>query len=364
MAKKRKVEVVQGTAALTSRSSMEVTNGQGEPKRIDFKHTILAIGSRPVAPPNMSFDHPRVMDSTDTLDIQEAPERLLIVGAGVNGLEAAMVYRELGSKITMVELTEGVLPGTDRDLAKVLEKQAKKEYEALYLSTKVTEMKPDDDGVTVRMEGEDAPKEARFDRVAIMVGRRPNGDLADLEKAGVEVDDKGFIPVDSQMRTNVENIFAIGDVAGHPMFAHKATYEGKLAAEVAAGSDRVWDTRGIPAVVYTDPELAWVGLTETEAKKEEIDYESATFPWQANGRTIASNRSSGLTKLLFDPKTRRVLGAGIVGPIAGDLISACALAIEMGADAEDIGLTIHPHPTYSETVRMAAERYEGTITDL
>jgi dihydrolipoamide dehydrogenase len=364
LAKRRNVEVVQGTASFISPHKLAVRREDTTLQEITFDRLILALGSRPQMLPGVTTEHRRVMDSTNALELPEIPQSLLVVGAGIIGLEMATVYRALGTRITVVELTDQILPGVDRDLAEVLQRQFKKESEALYMSTKITAVRPDASGVEVEFEGEKSPAQKRFERVLIAIGRRPNGDRMEANKAGVEIDEQGFIPVDGQMRTNVSHIFAIGDVVGQPMLAHKATYEGKLAAEAAAGSSRVWDTRAIPVVIYTDPEAAWVGLTESEARQRGKTYEKAVFPWGANGRNIASNRTDGLTKLLFEPDTKHTIGAGIVGPAAGDLIAECALAIEMGADAEDLALTIHPHPTFAETITMAAERLEGTITDL
>jgi len=292
------------------------------------------------------------------------PERLLVIGGGIIGLEMATVYESLGSQVTVVELLEGLMPGADRDLVRPLQRRIEKRYAAIHVATKVTAVEAGDDGLTVTFEGKDAPETATFDRILLAVGRRPNGDLVGAEKAGVRVDERGFIPVDAQLRTNVPHIHAIGDVVGEPMLAHKATHEGKTAAEVIAGENVVFEPRGIPSVAYTDPEVAWIGLTETEAKAQGIAFEKGTFPWAASGRALGLAREEGLTKVLVDPETRQVLGAGMVGPSAGDLVAEVALAMEMGADAQDIGLTIHPHPTLSETVAFAAEAVEGTITDL
>jgi dihydrolipoamide dehydrogenase len=311
----------------------------------------------------MPWGDPRLMDSTAALALEEIPERLLVVGGGIIGLEMACVYEALGSKVTVVELTPQLMPGTDTDLVKPLQRRIRKRYEAIHLETRVAAVNVADEALVARFEGKHEATE-HFDRVLVAVGRTPNGNRIAAEKAGVNVDDKGFIAVDRQMRTNVEHIFAIGDVVGQPMLAHKATHEGKVAAEVCAGEKSAFDARVIPSVAYTDPEVAWVGVTEAEAKAGGQDYEVGKFPWAASGRALGNNRTEGFTKLLFDTATGRIIGAGIVGPQAGDLIAECALAIEMGAEAADIGLTIHPHPTLSETIGMAAEAFEGTITDL
>jgi dihydrolipoamide dehydrogenase len=304
------------------------------------------------------------MDSTAALLLEDAPKRMLIVGGGIIGLEMAMVYDSVGTQITIVELMDGLIPGCDRDLVKPLEKIIGKRYEKIYVGTKVTKMEAQKQGVKVSFEGKDAPASDTFDRVLVAVGRIPNGGKIGADKAGVQVSERGFIPVDKQLRTNVSHIFAIGDIVGQPMLAHKASHEGKVAAEVIAGHKAFFDARTIPAVAYTDPEVAWMGLTETQAQKDGIEYEKAGFPWVASGRASSIGRNEGLTKLLYDKKTKRIVGAGIVGPNAGELIAEAVLALEMGADMEDIGLTIHAHPTLSETVGLAAELAEGTITDL
>jgi dihydrolipoamide dehydrogenase len=330
---------------------------------IRFKQCIIAAGSESMALPGTPED-PRIMDSTGALELEELPKRLLVIGGGIIGLEMACVYDALGVKVSVVELTDTLMPGCDRDLVKPLEKRLRARYEAIMTGTKVTEMKAQKGGIKVSFEGKNAPdKPDTYDRVLVSVGRRPNGEAIDAAAAGVKIE-RGFIPVDQQMRTNVEHIFAIGDIVGQPMLAHKATHEGKVAAEVACGHKSAFDARVIPSVAYTDPEVAWVGLTEDQAKADGIEYEKGQFPWAASGRSLALGRDEGMTKLLFDPKSGRVLGAGIVGTNAGDLISEVALAIEMGCDAADIGLTVHPHPTLSETVAMAAEAFEGTLTDL
>jgi len=305
------------------------------------------------------------MDSTGALELQDIPKRLLVIGGGIIGLEMAMVYGALGSQLTIVEMMDGLIPGCDRDLVKPLERRLKRRYKAkIHLGTKVTKIKALKGGLKATFEGGREPAPETFDRVLVAVGRRPNGDRIGAEAAGIQVDDLGFIPVDKQQLTNVSHIFAIGDIVGMPMLAHKATHEGRVAAEVAAGEKSGFDARVIPSVAYTDPEIAWVGLTETEAAVKEISYEKGSFPWSASGRSLGMGRSDGLTKLLFDPATQRVLGGGIVGPNAGDLIAEIALAIEMDCEASDLALTVHPHPTLSETVALAAEAYEGTITDL
>jgi dihydrolipoamide dehydrogenase len=309
-------------------------------------------------------DDPRVMDSTGALELADVPERLLVIGGGIIGLEMATVYEALGSQVTVVELLDGLVVGADRDLVRPLQRRIEKRYAAIHLKTKVTAVEAGEDGLTVTFEGENAPEPQTFDRILLAVGRTPNGAMVGAEKAGVAVDERGFIRVDAQLRTNVPHIHAIGDVIGEPMLAHKATHEGKTAAEVIAGENVVFEPRGIPSVAYTDPEVAWIGLTETAAKEEGIAFEKGTFPWAASGRALGLGRDEGLTKILVDPETRQVLGAGMVGPGAGDLVSEVALALELGADAEDIGLTIHPHPTLSETVAFSAEAVEGTITDL
>jgi dihydrolipoamide dehydrogenase len=304
------------------------------------------------------------MDSTDALLLEDVPKRLLVIGGGIIGLEMATVYQALGSKITVVELLEGLMPGCDRDLVRPLQKRIAKLYEAIYLGTRVTGIEAQKKGLKVHFEGAKAPTSETFDRVLVAVGRRPNGDRIGADAAGVAVDEAGFIAVDSQQRTNVPHIFAIGDITGQPMLAHKATHEGKVAAEVASGEKSHFDALAIPSVAYTDPEVAWTGFTESEAKEKGIDFDKATFPWAASGRSLGMGRNEGLTKLLFDKGNGRLIGAGIVGPHAGDLIAEATLALEMGADAADIALTVHPHPTLSETVNFAAEMVEGTITDL
>jgi dihydrolipoamide dehydrogenase len=363
LAKQRKVEVVTGAATFVDDYHLSVKTEQGE-RTIAFANAIIAAGSRPIAPPGFDLDHPRVMDSTDALKLEEIPKRLLVVGGGIIGLEMASVYHALGSEITVVELGDRIMAGADADIVKPYKKLIDKRYANVYLNTKVTALEPDDKGVSVHFEGGKAPAEDRFDRVLVSVGRRPNTDRLNLEATAVELLDNQCIPVDDQMRTAVPHLFAIGDLIGQPMLAHKAVHEGKVAAEVAAGEKSAFDARVIPSVAYTDPEVAWVGVTQEQAKAEGIDVEIGSFPWAANGRSLATNRDEGITKLIFERDSERVIGAGIIGPNAGDLIAEVGLAIEMGADMHDIGLTIHAHPTLSETVGMAAEAAAGTLTDL
>ncbi|MFO1258520.1 MAG: dihydrolipoyl dehydrogenase [Gammaproteobacteria bacterium] len=362
MAKMRKVQVVTGTGQFTGSHTMTVT-GQ-ETVNIEFEHAIIAAGSRPVALPFLPDDD-RVFDSTGALELKNIPGRMLIIGGGIIGLEMATVYAALGSKINVVELTDFILPGVDKDIATRLYKFVKPRYENILLKTKVVEVVAKSDGIYVTFEGDGAPNgPQKFDAVLSCVGRTPNGKLIAAEQAGVHVDERGFIPADKQQRTNVPHIFAIGDIAGNPMLAHKAIPEGRLAAEVIAGKKHFFESKCIPSVAYTDPEVAWVGLTETEAKANQMNVEVATFPWAASGRALSMGRDEGLTKLIFDKETHRLLGGGIVGNRAGDLIAEVALAIEMGCEAEDLSLTIHPHPTVSETIALACEVYEGTVTDL
>ena len=362
LAKQRKVQVIHGTGRFLSPRRLVVENDDGR-RVIAFKHGIIAAGSEPSRIPGLPDDE-RIVDSTGALELAPLPERLLVVGGGIIGLEMACFYAALGVKVTVVELMKQLMPGADPDLVRPLAKRMKSRYEDILLGVSVSGMESREEGVRVSFEGDGAPEPGVWDRVLVAVGRRANGDRLDAEKAGVDVDERGIIPVDKQMRTNVPHIYAIGDIVGQPMLAHKATHEGKVAAEAAAGQKSAFDARVIPSVAYTDPEVAWVGLTETEAKEQGVDYGKAQFPWAASGRSLAMGRDEGLTKLLFDKSTNRLLGAGIVGTNAGDLISETALAIEMGADAADIGLTVHPHPTLSETVAMAAEAWEGTLTDL
>jgi dihydrolipoamide dehydrogenase len=359
LAKQRKVTVVHGTAKFESANRLVLDDGE----TIDFKQCIIAAGSQSAELP-ATPDDPRIMDSTGALELDPLPKRLLVVGGGIIGLELACVYSALGVSVTVIELTDSLMPGTDADLVRPLQRIIKKRYEKILLGTKVTSLRATKPGIEVRYDGDKESGTELFDRVLIAIGRSANGSRLDANLAGVEVDEHGIIPVDKQMRTNVPNIFAIGDLVGEPMLAHKATHEAKVAAEVAAGEKRSFDARVIPAVAYTDPEVAWVGLTETIAKRDGVEYEKAQFPWAASGRALSLGRDEGMTKLLFDKQSGRVLGGGIVGPNAGDLIAEVGLAIEMGADAGDIGLTIHPHPTLSETVAFSAEAYDGTITDL
>ncbi|MGH1540246.1 MAG: dihydrolipoyl dehydrogenase [Arenicella sp.] len=367
MAKQRKVKIVQGTAKFTSPKTLSLAGPDGE-SSLSFDQCIIAAGSRVTIFPTFESDDPRVIDSTGALELKEIPKSMLIVGGGIIGLEMATVYSELGTDVSVVELMPQIIPGADKDLVAPLQKRLKGLCKQLMLKTKVNSIEPMAKGIKVTFgtadDKGDAPEAQVYDYVLVATGRRPNGDLIDADKAGVNVDERGFIAANNQMQTNVPHIFAIGDIVGQPMLAHKATHEAKVAAEVAAGEKSGFEATVIPSVAYTDPEVAWVGLTENEAKAQGIDYEKANFPWAASGRALGNDRSEGKTKILFDPKTDKVLGGGIVGQHAGDLISELALAIEMGADATDIGLTIHPHPTLSETVAMAAEMFEGTITDL
>jgi len=304
------------------------------------------------------------MDSTDALELEDVPKNLLVIGGGIIGMEMATVYDALGSKITVVEMQDSLIPGADKDIVKPLLKRVQDKYENIYLSTKVSKIEPQKDGLLVSLEGKDAPEQVKFDKILVAVGRSPNGKLINAEAAGVAVTDQGFIPTNGQMRTNVPHIFAIGDIVGQPMLAHKATHEGKVAAEVIAGQKSVFEPLTIPSVAYTDPEVAWMGMNEDEAKAAGVDYVKGAFPWAASGRSLSLGRDDGLTKALFEKESGRLIGAGIVGPNAGELIAEAVLALEMGADAEDIGLTIHPHPTLSETLGFAAEMAEGSITDL
>jgi dihydrolipoamide dehydrogenase len=363
MAKKRKVEVIQGEGRFAGDHELAIEH-EGEKQTVSFNQCIIAAGSRVIEIPGIPWDDERVMDSTGALELKNVPDSLLVIGGGIIGLEMACVYRALGAKVTVVELMDQLMPGADPDLVKPLHQHLKKQGVEFHLKTKVEKVEAGEQGLTARFDGDKAPDSADFDRVLVCVGRRPNGDRLDADQAGVKVDEKGFIKVNGQMRTNVAHIFAIGDIVGQPMLAHKASYEGKVAAEVAAGEKRAADARVIPSVAYTDPEVAWVGLTEQQAKDGGLDYGVGKFPWAASGRALGMDRSEGFTKLIFDNQSRRLVGAGVVGLHAGDLVGELALAIEMGCDAEDIGLTIHPHPTLSESIMMAAEVYEGTITDL
>jgi dihydrolipoamide dehydrogenase len=362
LAKQRKVEVIQGEAKFVGPYSVDVKGAEGA-RRVDFKQCIIAVGSESARLPGLP-DDPRVIDSSGALELPVDCKRLLVIGGGIIGLEMACVYDGLGVKVTVVELSDGLMPGTDRDLVRPLQKRIEKRYERILVKTKVTKLEALPEGLRATFEGADAPEPQVFDRVLVAVGRTANGNLINAAVAGVTVSPRGIIAVDKQMRTNVPHIFAIGDVAGAPMLAHKASHEGKVAAEVAAGQKVAFDARCIPSVAYTDPEVAWVGVTEIEAKERGIAYGKGLFPWAASGRALALNRDEGFTKLLFDKETHRVIGAGIVGTNAGDLVAEVGLAIEMGADAADVGLTIHPHPTLSETVAFAAEAFAGTLTDL
>ena len=369
MAKQRKVRNVQGVGKFVSANELEITAADGSTQLLRFQKCIIAAGSQAVKLPNFPWDDKRVMDSTDALELAEVPGSLLVVGGGIIGLEMATVYSALGSKVTVVEFMDQLMPGADKDLVKPLADRLKRQGIDVHLKTKASGVTADAKGITVTFEAAEegqAPALAQgtFDRVLVAVGRSPNGKKIDAEKAGVQVTDRGFIPVDRQMRTNVPHIFAIGDIVGNPMLAHKATHEGKLAAEVAAGHKKEWVARVIPSVAYTNPEIAWVGVTETEAKAKGLKVGVAKFPWAASGRAIGIGRTAGFTKLIFDEETHRIIGGAIVGVHAGDLLAEIGLAIEMGAEAEDIGHTIHAHPTLSESVAMASEIYDGTITDL
>ena len=362
LAKQRKVTVIQGEAKFSGPFSLDVQEANG-PRRVEFRQCIIAAGSESALLPGFP-DDPRIIDSTGALELPLDCKRLLVIGGGIIGLEMACVYDAIGVRVTVVELSDGLMPGTDRDLVRPLQKRIEKRYERILLNTKVAKLEALAEGLRATFDGPDAAEPQLFDRVLVSVGRTANGNAANVAAAGVAVSPRGIIAVDKQMRTNVPHIFAIGDVVGAPMLAHKASHEGKVAAEVAAGQKSAFDARCIPSVAYTDPEVAWVGITETDAKAQNIPYGKGLFPWAASGRALALNRDEGFTKLLFDKETHRVIGAGMVGPSAGDLVAEVALAIEMGADAADIGLTIHPHPTLSETVAFAAEAFEGTLTDL
>ncbi len=363
LAKQRKVEVVRGTGRFASPKVLEVTGEDGKVTRIGFEQCVIAAGSEPVKLPFIPTD-PRIMDSTGALELPDVPAKLLVIGGGIIGLEMACVYEALGSKVSVVELTAQLMPGADLDLVKPLEKRLKARYDQILLNTKVVKVEALADGIKVTFEADGKAFDATYDRVLVAVGRVPNGRLIAAEKAGVTVNERGFIPVDRQMRTNVPHIFAIGDVVGQPMLAHKATHEAKVAAEVAAGHKAFFDARVIPSVAYTDPEVAWTGVTENQAKAQGLKYRKAAFPWAASGRALSVGRDEGFTKLLVDESSGRIIGGGIIGPNAGELIAEVCLAIEMGADAADVGLTIHPHPTLSESVGMTAEALEGTLTDL
>lgn len=364
LAKTRKVDVVTGVGKFISEHELEVTQKDGKKETIAFQQAIIAAGSRPIKLPFLP-DDPRIMDSTGSLEIEDTNGKLLVIGGGIIGLEMATVYQALGAEITVVELMDQLIPGADVDVVNPLYKRIKGRYKNIFLKTKVTKVEAKKDGLYVTFEGEGAPqKPEKFDRILSAVGRRTNSDLIGADKAGIKINERGFIVVDKQMRTNVPHIYAIGDIVGNPMLAHKAMPEGRVAAEVIAGFKHFFDVKCIASVAYTDPEIAWVGVTENEAKSKGIKYGKGVFPWAASGRSLSLGRNEGMTKLLVDEATHRVIGAGIVGPNAGELIAEVALAIEMGCDVEDIALTIHPHPTLSETVMLAAEVFEGTVTDL
>jgi dihydrolipoamide dehydrogenase len=364
LAKARKVQVIEGNGTFSSPNTITVATKDGN-KVIAFKHAIIAAGSSVAKIPGFPYDDPRLIDSTGALELRQIPKRLLVIGGGIIGLEMACVYDALGSKVTVVEFADGLIPAADRDIVKPLQKRIEKRYEAIYLKTKVTKLEARAQGLLATFEGDNAPKEPQlYDMVLLAVGRRPNGKEIAADKAGVLVNERGFIPVDNQQRTNVPHIFAIGDICGDPMLAHKATNEAKVAAEVIAGHKVAFEPMTIPSVAYTDPEIAWMGVTETEAKAKGIKYEKAAFPWAASGRALAMGRDDGVTKLLWDPQTKRIIGAGIVGVNAGELLAETVLAMEMGADLEDLALTVHAHPTLSETPMFAAEMGLGIITDL
>jgi dihydrolipoamide dehydrogenase len=363
LARQRKVEVVQGVGKFVSAHALRV-EGAGGAKTIAFDHCIIAAGSESARIPGLPYDDERLVDSTGALELKKIPRRMLVIGGGIIGLEMATVYDALGAKVSVVEMLGALIAGADADLVRPLKKRIDSRYEQILLETKVARLEPGPDGLTAHFEGKSAPKPQTYDCVLLAVGRRPNGGTLDLDKAGVAVDARGYIPVDRQMRTNVAHIHAIGDIVGEPMLAHKATHEAKVAAEVIAGHKAFFDARTIPSVAYTDPELAWMGMTEAQAKAAGTEYEKAVFPWAASGRALATGREEGMTKLLFERGSRRLLGAGMVGPNAGELIAETVLALEMGAEAGDLALTIHPHPTLSETTYFAAEIAEGSITDL
>jgi len=363
LAKQRKVQIVTGYGKFTSANTIEVAGKNGT-QTISFDNAIIAAGSSVFKIPGLPYDDERLMDSTGALELADIPKRLLVIGGGIIGLEMATVYDALGSKVSVVELSPSLIPGCDTDLVRPLMKRVKKRYENIWLNAKVTAIESLKKGLKVSFEGKGVPENDTFDRVLLAVGRTPNGLLIDADKAGVAVDERGFIAVDKQQRTNVSHIFAIGDVVGQPMLAHKATHEAKTAAEVISGMKSYFDAKTIPSVAYTDPEISWMGLTEEQAKADGVEYSKGVFPWAASGRSLSIGRNEGLTKVLFDKNTHKILGAGIVGTNAGELIAEAVLALEMGADIEDIALTVHPHPTLSETFNFAAEMAEGTITDL
>ncbi|MCU7939776.1 MAG: dihydrolipoyl dehydrogenase [gamma proteobacterium symbiont of Bathyaustriella thionipta] len=364
LAKQRKVQIVNGYGKFTSANSIEVEAADGSKQTVAFENCIIAAGSSVTRLPFIPWEDERVWDSTDALELKNIPERLLVVGGGIIGLEMATVYHALGAQVTVVELGPGLIPGADRDLLKPFERTLKRRYENIFVNTKVTTLTPTDEGIVCQFEGKKAPEQDTFDNVLVAIGRSPNGKLVDADKAGVIVNEYGFIPVDTQQRTNVNHIFAIGDVVGQPMLAHKATHEAKVAAEVIDGQQRYFDARTIPSVAYTEPEVAWCGQTEEQLKAEGIEYEKGVFPWAASGRALSVGVDVGMTKVLYDKATHRMLGTGILGKNAGELIAEAALAVEMGAEMEDVALTIHPHPTLSETINFATEVAEGTCTDI
>jgi dihydrolipoamide dehydrogenase len=364
LAKQRKVTVVTGQGSFASPNLLEVIGEDGSRTTVSFEQAIVACGSEAATLPFVPHDDPRVIDSTGALEPERIPERLLVIGGGIIGLEMATVYAELGAQVTVVELLDQLIPGADKDVVAPLAKRIAQRFRGVHLKTKVTNVEAEPAGLRVAFDGANAPADGVFDQLLVAVGRQPNGGLIGAERAGVRVDERGFIPVDKQQRTNVPHIFAIGDVVGQPMLAHKAVHEGHVAAEVASGLARFFEARVIPSVAYTDPEVAWVGVTEQEARAAGAKYGKGVFPWAASGRSLSLAREEGMTKLLFDRDSERIIGAATVGPFAGELISELALAIELGADAGDIALTVHPHPTLSETVGLGAEAFEGTITDL
>lgn len=363
LAKQRKVSLAQGTATFITANQLQLDH-DGQQSTISFDHAIIAAGSQVTRIPGFPYDDPRMIDSTGALELSDIPDRLLVIGGGIIGLEMSCVYQALGSKVTVVELSDTLIPGCDQDLVKPFEKRVRKLFENIFTGAKVSGVTPTDKGLEVTFEGGKAPASDVFDKVLLAVGRSPNGRKLGVENAGVEVNERGFIPVDKQQRTNVPHIFAIGDIVGQPMLAHKATHEGKVAAEAICGKKSFFDAKTIPSVAYTDPEIAWMGLTETDAKAQNIPYEKGVFPWAASGRALSVARTEGFTKVLVDPETNRLLGAGMVGVNAGELIAEAVLALEMGADIEDIALTVHPHPTLSETLNFASEVAEGTCTDI
>ncbi len=364
LAKKRDVKIVTGVAEFSSATQLSLKNPDGNTYKINYEYAVIAAGSEAIKIPSFPHEDSRMLTSTEALEIDEIPTRLLVVGGGIIGLELATVYHELGSRVTIVEFADSLIPGADPDLVKPLHQRIESKYENIYLSTKVTSIESTINGMYVKYEGELAKKKDVFDQVLIAVGRKPNGNMIKADKAGVYIDDRGFIPTDNQMRTNINNVFAVGDIVGQPMLAHKAAHEGKVAAEVISGMKSHFDSSLIPSVAYTDPEIAWVGLTESKAKEVNIKYGKATFPWAASGRSLSTERKEGFTKTLYDLDTRKIIGAGIVGPNAGELISEVALAIKMGSASMDIAELIHPHPTLSETIGLSAEIYDETIVDL